>query len=394
MSLIHSPSIVTNGLVLYTDMSNTQKSWKGAPTTNLIATVPFVSTVYTACTGPVSVTALDAAGQPRTVNRYTITTASGTTPRARINCTGLVTGVNYTYSCKIKYNGPGAAAAWYIDASKGNPEGTNNTFTTHSTSAVAIGNDWYQLTENFNYATSPTLGAYANFGLAAPDATFLNQTFDAYDIQFEQNLYLSPYVAGIRTNTQALVDLTGNNTLTATSLTYASDGTFSFGGSDFIDCGSNTSIKPTGVITVDMWIYFASITAGNRVFSDWHQLGDTADRWIFYNPDVTSIQWLVHTIGASDTTTSYTPALNTWINLVGTYDGINMRLYANGVQVSSLAKVGLMPAGSGYSVRIGKQAETGTGHNGKISAAKIYSRALSADEVLQNFTALRGRYGI
>jgi hypothetical protein len=36
MALVHSPSIVTSGLVFYYDMNNTQKSWKGAPATNLI----------------------------------------------------------------------------------------------------------------------------------------------------------------------------------------------------------------------------------------------------------------------------------------------------------------------------------------------------------------------
>ena len=35
MALGHSPSIVTNGLVFAYDMGNPQKSWKGAPTTNL-----------------------------------------------------------------------------------------------------------------------------------------------------------------------------------------------------------------------------------------------------------------------------------------------------------------------------------------------------------------------
>ena len=34
MSLTHSPKIVTDGLVMYYDMSNTKKSWKGYPTTN------------------------------------------------------------------------------------------------------------------------------------------------------------------------------------------------------------------------------------------------------------------------------------------------------------------------------------------------------------------------
>jgi len=35
MALNHSPKIVTDGLVFAYDMANTQKSWKGAPSTNL-----------------------------------------------------------------------------------------------------------------------------------------------------------------------------------------------------------------------------------------------------------------------------------------------------------------------------------------------------------------------
>ena len=72
MALAHSPQVVTNGLVYYHDMGNTQKSWKGAPTTNLVVTTPYTLTTYNSCTGPVSTTnVLDATGQPRTVNRYT-----------------------------------------------------------------------------------------------------------------------------------------------------------------------------------------------------------------------------------------------------------------------------------------------------------------------------------
>ena len=37
MSLHHSPKIVTDGLVFYYDQNNTQKSWKGAPTTNYLS---------------------------------------------------------------------------------------------------------------------------------------------------------------------------------------------------------------------------------------------------------------------------------------------------------------------------------------------------------------------
>ena len=121
MSAHIGPEIVNDNLVFKYDMANTQKSWKGAPTANRVVTIPYASTVYTACSGPVSTTVTDATGQSRTVNRYTITSTGGT-PRARIVATGLTTGVNYTYSLKIKYNGSGATqSSYYIDSSKGNP---------------------------------------------------------------------------------------------------------------------------------------------------------------------------------------------------------------------------------------------------------------------------------
>jgi len=44
----------------------------------------------------------------------------------------------------------------------------------------------------------------------------------------------------------------------------------------------------------------------------------------------------------------------------------------------------------GYTLAVGEQA----GFNGNISQVSIYNRALSAQEISQNFNATRGRYGI
>jgi hypothetical protein len=46
MGTTYSPSVVTNGLVMYYDMSNTQKSWRGAPVTNLLPN-PTINSVPT-----------------------------------------------------------------------------------------------------------------------------------------------------------------------------------------------------------------------------------------------------------------------------------------------------------------------------------------------------------
>ena len=76
-------------------------------------------------------------------------------------------------------------------------------------------------------------------------------------------------------------------------------------------------------------------------------------------------------------------------NLVGTYDGATLRVYNNGVQVGSSAYVGTVTAPT---ENIG--ALTGEYFKGNMYSILVYNRALSAAEVLQNFNAYRGRFGI
>ena len=393
MSLNHSPSIVTNGLVMYYDMNNTQKSWVGAPATNLVVTVPYTQDVYNSCSGPVSTTGIsDATGQLRVVNRYTIT-ATSSTPRARIIATGLTTGVNYSYSLKIKYNGPTGSPTWYIDSSKGNPEGgiNNNTFTSLNTNSVYLGNGWYQLTATFNFATCPTGGAWANFGLTAPDATYLNQTFDAYDIQFEQNTYATPYVAGTRASTSAIIDLTNNNTITST-LTYSATGTFSFNGtSNWIDVSSNTNTAlQNSYQTISLWVNINSVGPNGEALV-WGVSGGAAQTWIGWTPGGVNFWCGSNVILVSIASVN---SYNQWMNVTYIIDRIasTFTLYKNGVYVGVVSFTTYTP--SATTVTIGKNTRTGNAGdftNGSISNIQLYNRRLSATEVAQNFNALRGR---
>jgi len=392
MALSHSSSIATDGLVFYYDAGNTQKSWKGAPTDNRVVTIPYTSTVYTACSGPVPTQSTNAVGQPATVNRYTITSTGGT-PRARIVATGLTTGVTYSYSVKIRYNGPSGTQSWYIDSSKGNPETNNNTFNSRTQTSTDIGNGWYQVVETFNFATCPTGGAWSNFGLGAPDASYLNQTFDAYDIQFEQQSFATPYVAGTRSNTQAIVDLTNNNTVTANSLTYNSNGTFSFNGSTTYISTTNTGLTHgTANFSYCCWVNFASLPG----------LGTIFENGFYTNGILIRFESNVIRIYAQYSTTTYTnafsfvPTLNVWYNLVITRVGNNLLLYSNGVLLSTIAfgtNINVVPSNNLMYIGM-SQHQAGQCFNGQIANVSVHNRDLSALEVQQNFNALRVRYGL
>jgi len=200
-------------------------------------------------------------------------------------------------------------------------------------------------------------------------------------------------------------DLTANN-FTGSLIngpTYSSDngGSIVFDGSnDYVNCGG--TVKPTTAITVSTWIYFnSSFGADNRYLVDWHSLS-AQDRWIFYTTGTNQITWYLKTVNqAEGSTAAYTVTINTWINLCGTYDstisgGTNaQKFYVNGQLFASANRINALNAGTDiYTVKLGSQTSAGGYLNGRISNVQIYNRALSAQEVLQNYNATKTRFGL
>ena len=90
-----------------------------------------------------------------------------------------------------------------------------------------------------------------------------------------------------------------------------------------------------------------------------------------------------------------------WVNVTGTYDGSESKVYINGVlsgtsnsqpdstnrSVSGTMKSSTVPR------RI-SDSGANTDFNGKVSNTYIYNRALSSTEILHNYNALKGRFGL
>jgi hypothetical protein len=84
----------------------------------------------------------------------------------------------------------------------------------------------------------------------------------------------------------------------------------------------------------------------------------------------------------------------TWGYYTATYDGTKIVIYRQGVYQGEQATTGTAVFTS--TIIIGSWAAGASTYawQGKIDAVQLYNRALTANEVLQNFNALRGRYGI
>jgi hypothetical protein len=73
--------------------------------------------------------------------------------------------------------------------------------------------------------------------------------------------------------------------------------------------------------------------------------------------------------------------MNIWYNVIGTYDGIYMRLYLDGVFYNITGVSGLL--GSNYENLLIGSCYEGYYFNGKIDDIRIYNRALNETEIQQ-----------
>ncbi len=99
--------------------------------------------------------------------------------------------------------------------------------------------------------------------------------------------------------------------------------------------------------------------------------------------------------GSWRTTNGFAPSTNTWYNIVGTYDGSNIRQYVNGVENTTLSYSGTAQS-SGLGIRIARRWDaTEISDNfidGQIPVVKIYNRALTDSEILLNYNSLTPRF--
>jgi hypothetical protein len=393
------PNIERDGLVFGYDtgygvvnnISNSRFN-KGAPTVNYIPS-PFNYSLYAYASGPVDTTTLNERGKVINVKRYTVTQAVNTA-RAAIFPTGLTTGTAYTFSFKWKYNGSITSSPTVgVSAAKGNPEGgaNNNSFTSETANTISIGGGWYLTTYTFTFASVPTGKAMLTFGLnTGSTAGFVNETFDIYEAQFEVKSFKSPYTAGTRSSTQSLIDLTRTTNIDVSNVSFDSTGQPTFDGTnDYIAVTNLLASESIGAgtqLTISLWLNCDQY--GNRMPFSTGQSGN--DR-IYYWTENSLNTWRV---GNYTSTTGHgsLPSVGNWFNTVLVIDGTNITVYLNGQEDYTGSYTGFTTE---HYATFGRHGATSSYYyDGKIANAKIYNRALSADEVQQNYRAYKNRFDL
>lgn len=163
-------------------------------------------------------------------------------------------------------------------------------------------------------------------------------------------------------------------------------------GFNLTGAGSYVSVPDlpmAGSFTVSAWAYPTAITTNNMVLARTQNSGSFSQNYILFivtgSPNYWAFQ--VRTTADHRCLATISPVLNTWTHLAGVYRAdLNISyLYINGVLNASASGGDVPGSGAGQTTNIGAYDTGADTWSGLIDDVRIYSRALSAGEVLADY---------
>ena len=167
---------------------------------------------------------------------------------------------------------------------------------------------------------------------------------------------------------------------------------------------ADTKGTDNNAITYECWVKREGASSGSpRLMST-----DASDyNGLFIDSSGNGILYWRINIGNSSKDRTYSSGLtlNEWTHVVGTaeYNGSSsytQALYINGQSVSSITAAASGTWGDGTSrvfaifSNVEETHQNNNCLNGKVALANVYNKALSSQEVLQNYNATNGRFGL
>lgn len=167
---------------------------------------------------------------------------------------------------------------------------------------------------------------------------------------------------------------------------------------DNITIPYNSNLKPTTAITMEAFCYIQSnggswasliqypqnSSSHTSPFFDWAIYLNMSGRYLHTRID-----------GEAASSANNVWNFNEWTYLAITFENQSVKYYVNGSNVgsSSITKTSIV-YDANNPVYIGKNASGTEQLNGRIGSIKVYNKALTLQEIQQNFNATRGRFGI
>jgi len=179
----------------------------------------------------------------------------------------------------------------------------------------------------------------------------------------------------------------------------ANGGSIVFDGTnDIIPLNTSTSFGSPSNLTIGIWVKYTNFTVSNlgRTLFRASNLSENVGFSIYQATDspYNRVKCYVN-LAAGLNVLNSTSQLNTnqWYFVTITYNSSVLNLYINGLlDASSPGSGGIVWPSLARTPQFGES--FGSYFAGNIASTQVYNRALSATEILQNYNATKGRYGL
>ena len=176
----------------------------------------------------------------------------------------------------------------------------------------------------------------------------------------------------------------------------ANGGSIVFDGvDDYVRVPYSPTLDPTSAITFEAWCYPTDLTTIR--YQELYRKEVSPGRHLFsfqeYGTILSFGTWtsLYNELDITITPSTY---VNRWNHFVATYISGYKAIYANGTLLeSNISITGSLVQGNAISY-IGSNQGASEYFKGNYPLFRMYNKSLSQSEVLQNYNALKGRYGL
>lgn len=164
--------------------------------------------------------------------------------------------------------------------------------------------------------------------------------------------------------------------------------------------GETATAEDISIWTVDCWARFTKTLSGkvSSIITGQYNLATKLNFSIGIN-EATSFYRISAGFfdGSWRIASGFSPDLNKWYHFAGVYNGSTLKFYVNGILYSSLSYIGTPQSGGTFRIfRRWDDAANSTINflKGDIGPVRVYNIALTDDQILQNYNAIRGRFNL
>lgn len=377
----------SNGLVMDLDAGNNNSISQNV--------FPYPTNIYSWVTG----------ASNATLSRDTISSPVGNTPlkmvvtgndpytssynSAAFNLAPTTVGKTWTISVWAKINASTPIRSQLLLLG-GNSSGG---YTENGSTYITLTPNWQRF--SYTYTTTNAATAYIQARLDGTDSSGAGGTIWWDGLQVEQGGSMTNFNP---TPITTWTDLSGNGNngtlMNNVGYTVNNSGALIFDGvNDLVDCGNNNSLDSINQLSISTWLKWPTSATKEIIVKSNSTNTGVGPYELYQNGN--NIGFKTAKGGTTITLTSAaTIPPGSWANVVAVWNGATKYIYINGVQDTNTQLQSSPIDTSTGKLVIGAYANGLYPFEGSISNAQIYNRALSATEIQQNFSNLRGRYGI